>query len=79
MDRLNGLLHRVFESFIVIRVCFGFSRITNTSDNLFAETKLFGVAEVSVQVQLHRRNNLHLVFCLACKITTHDLILFIQT
>lgn len=70
MDHVNDHLHRVFESFVVIRVCFGFTRITNTSDKLFAETKLSEVAEVP----LYRRYNLHFVFCLVCKIITHDLI-----
>lgn len=49
MDRVNEYWDRVFESFVVFCVCFDFSRITNTLDKLFAETKLLEVAEVSVQ------------------------------
>lgn len=79
MDRVNDHLHRVFGSLVVIRICFGFNRITNTSDKLFAETKILEVSEVTVQKCSYTDDIIHIsFFCLVCKITTHDLISCIQ-
>lgn len=71
MDRVNENLHRVFESFVVIQVCFGFSYLTDTSDKLLAKTRKYEVTEVGV-VKCSYTDDL--VFCLVCNITTHNLI-----